>query len=238
MAAHSYISKPIGGEKEAAFNTASLQSVEHHTLDVSEVTAADPDGDPESGTHFQGAQHPNHPLLCSHKGPDLVGLKFMDHEVSQHPIIEPFGIPGCRFKPAGDCSPGHPLDSGHGRDGKTMDTRTDDFIEQRPGLMQPIIRSAVSRREGPTALLATVPPPSALRGDVEGVSNDVAFASPASQGAIGVGTGASGLLAPLHRCLMAENEQEIQLESCVAGLLETINNSSVMKHRNLSQGRL
>ena len=29
---------------------------------------------------------------------------------------------------------------------------------------------------------------------------------------------------------MAENEQKIQLESCVTRLLETINNSSVMKH--------
>ncbi len=93
----------------------------------------------------------------------------------------------------------------------------DDFIEQRPGLMQPIIRGAVSRGEGPTAFFATVPPPSALGGDVEGVSDDVVFADLSIQAAIGVRAGAIRLLAPLHTCFMTEKEQEIQVESAVAG---------------------
>ena len=113
-----------------------------------------------------------------------------------------------------------------------MDTHTDDFIQQRPGLTQPIVRSAVSRREGPPAFFATVPPPSALRGDVEGVSNDVAFAGLASQGAIGVWTAARSSAAPLHTCLMAENPEKIQLAQQIAGLLDTVNNTSLKKHPN------
>ena len=62
-----------------------------------------------------------------------------------------------------------------------MDTHTDDFIEQGPGIMQSIVRRAVSGREGPTAFLAAIAPPSALRGDVEGVSNDVAFTCPSEK---------------------------------------------------------
>ena len=89
-----------------------------------------------------------------------------------------------------------------------MDTHTHDFIEQTPGFVQPIIRSAVSRREGPTAFFAAVSSPSALRGDVEGVSNDVAFADLASQVAIGVWTAARSPFAPLHTCLMAEKPRE------------------------------
>ena len=87
-----------------------------------------------------------------------------------------------------------------------MDTHTDDFIEHGPGLMQPIIRSAVSRREGPTAFFAPVSSASSLRGDVEGMSNDVAFAGLTSQGAIGVWTAARS--APLHTYLMAEKPRE------------------------------
>ena len=47
-------------------------------------------------------------------GPDLVGLKFMDDETPEHPIIEPDSVCGRRFKPACDGAPRHPLDSSHG----------------------------------------------------------------------------------------------------------------------------
>ena len=95
------------------FNTASLQGIEQHSLDVSEVTAADLEGDPQSGPHFQSGQHLNHPLLCSHKGPDLVGLKFTDDETFQHPIVESFCISRRQLKPPGNSAPSHPLDSRH-----------------------------------------------------------------------------------------------------------------------------
>ncbi len=111
-----------------------------------------------------------------------------------------------------------------------MDTHTDDFIEQRPGFVQPIIRSAVSRREGPTAFFATVAPPSTLRGGVKGVSNDVAFAGLASQGAIGVWTAARSSSAPLHTCLIVEKPEKIQLAQGVAGLPDTVSNTSLKKH--------
>ena len=136
-----------------------------------------------------------------------------------------------RFEPAGDCAPGHALDSSHSRYRKPVNTHVDDFIKQRPGFVPPTIGCSVGGREGSVALIATVAPPAALCGDVEGMADDVAFAELSIQAAIGVGTGASGLLAPLHTCLLPENEQGIQLESCVAGLMETINNSSVMKQR-------
>ena len=92
-----------------------------------------------------------------------------------------------------------------------MDPHTNDFIEQRPGLMQPIIRSAVSRGEGPTAFFAAVPTASALRRDIEGVADDVAFAGLASQGAIGVGTAARGAFALRHTCVMSEKVGGIQV---------------------------
>ena len=99
----------------------------------------------------------------------------MDEEAFQHPIVEAFSVRGRRFKPAGHCAPGHPLDPSHGRDRKPVNTHVDDFIEQRPGFVQPIIRRVVSRREGPTAFFATVAPPSTLCGDVKGMADDVAF---------------------------------------------------------------
>ncbi len=116
-----------------------------------------------------------------------------------------------------------------------MDTHTDYFIEQRPGLMQPIIRRAVSRREGPTALFATETSSSALRGDVEGMSNDVAFAGLASQGAIGVWTAARSSSAPLHTCLLPEKPEKIQLAQQIAGLLDTVNNTCLKKHQGVAQ---
>ena len=67
--------------------------------------------------------------------------------------------------------------------------------------MQPIIRRATGRGEGSTAFFAAIAPASALPGDVEGVSDDVALAEPSFQAAVGVGTSAIGLLAPLHTCL-------------------------------------
>jgi len=51
----------------------------------------------------------------------------------------------------------------------------DDFIKQRPGFVQPIIGCSVDGREGAAALIATVPPPSTLCGDVKGMADDVAF---------------------------------------------------------------
>ena len=118
-----------------------------------------------------------------------------------------------------------------------MDTHTDDFIEQRPGLMQPIIRSAVSRREGPTAFFTAVPPPSALGGDVERVSNDVAFAGLASQRAIGVGTATRSSSVPLHTCLIAEKPEKIQLAQEIGELLDTVNNTSLKKHQRSREAK-
>ena len=94
-----------------------------------------------------------------------------------------------------------------------MDTHADDFIEQRPGLVQPIIRRATGRGEGSTAFFAAIAPASALLGDVEGVSDDVALAELSFQAAIGVGTSAIGLLAPLLHVLMTDNRQEVQVGS-------------------------
>ncbi len=54
--------------------------------------------------------------------------------------------------------------------------------------MQAIIGRSVGRTEGSTAFLAAVTSTFALRGDVEGVANDVAFAGLSTQPAIGVGT--------------------------------------------------
>ena len=85
--------------------------------------------------------------------------------------------------------------------------------------------------EGPTGFFATVPPPSTLCGDVQGMADDVAFAELSIKAAIGVGTGASELLAPLQTCLLPENGQGIQLESGVAGLPDTVNNTCLKKHR-------
>ncbi len=55
--------------------------------------------------------------------------------------------------------------------------------------MQAIIGRSVGGTEGSTAFFATVASTSALRGDVEGVANDVAFSGLSTQRAIGVGTG-------------------------------------------------
>ena len=96
------------------FKEASLQCVQNCVLDLLETAAANVCRDPKSGPHFQGGQHPDHPFLRSNKGPDLVGLKFMDDETPEHPIIEPDSVCGRRFKPACDGAPRHPLDSSHG----------------------------------------------------------------------------------------------------------------------------
>ncbi len=56
--------------------------------------------------------------------------------------------------------------------------------------MQPIIGCSVGRAEGSTAFFAVVTSTFALRGDVEGVANDVAFTELSTQRTIGVGTGA------------------------------------------------
>ncbi len=55
--------------------------------------------------------------------------------------------------------------------------------------MQAIIGRSVSGAKGSTAFFATVASTSALRGDVEGVANDVAFSGLSTQRAIEVGTG-------------------------------------------------
>ena len=75
-----------------------------------------------------------------------------------------------------------------GRD--TEYTHVDNFIEKGPGLMQPIIECSVGRAEGPTAFLATVASTFGLRGEIEGMANEVAFAGWSTQRTIGVGTGA------------------------------------------------
>ncbi len=54
---------------------------------------------------------------------------------------------------------------------------------------------------------------SALCRGVEGKSDNVAFAELSIEAAIGVGAGASGLLAPLHTCFMTEYDSEIQVGS-------------------------
>ena len=105
------------GETGAALTSAafeaSLPGVGHYFLDVSEVTTADLEGEPESGPDFERCHYPDHPLFGSDKCSDLVGLQFTDDEAFQHSIVEPGSICGRRFKPSGDGSPRHSLDPGH-----------------------------------------------------------------------------------------------------------------------------
>ena len=70
-----------------------------------------------------------------------------------------------------------------------MCTHVDNFIEYGPGLMQPIIVRSVGGAEGFLAFFAAVTPTFALRCDVEGLANDVAFTGLSDQRTIGVGTG-------------------------------------------------
>ncbi len=100
--------------------------------------------------------------------------------------------------------------------------------------MQPIVRRSVGGREGPTALFAAVAAASALRGDVEGVSDDVASVGLSNQRATGVGTAASGALALRHTCVISEKVEEIQARSRVTVLLETVNNTSLKKHHEVA----
>ena len=111
-----------------------------------------------------------------------------------------------------------------------MDTHADDFIEQGPGLVQPIVRRSVGGREGPTALFAAETSSSALRGDVEGMSDYVASVGLSNQRATGVGTATSGTLALRHTRVIPEKVEEIQARSRVTVLLETVNNTSLKKH--------
>ncbi len=97
--------------------------------------------------------------------------------------------------------------------------------------MQAIRGRSVGGAEGSTAFFATVASTSALRGDVEGVANDVALSGLSTQRALGVGTGSRLVLALLHTCLMTEKAEGIQAESSIAGLQKTINNTSLKKHR-------
>ena len=75
--------------------------------------------------------------------------------------------------------------------------------------MQAIIGRAEGGGEGSATFFATVAPTPALRGDVKGVSNDVAFAELSIEGARGVRTGAiwDRVRTLLHTCLMSEKAE-------------------------------
>ena len=66
------------------------------------------------------------------------------------------------------------------------------------------------------------------------MADDIAFAELSIQAAMRIGTDATGLLSPLHTCLMAEKAAEIQAGSRVTELMETGNNTSLTKHLNLT----
>ena len=182
--------EPVGGEQQSVLNTAALQGVEKHSLDVTEVAPSDHQTDPKPGPHFQGCQDPDHPLLSPYKAADLVGLKFMDDKPFEPPKVEPECVVRRQFKPPSDGSPGDPFDSSYGGDADAVYTQVDDFIEQRSGFVQPVVGSAVGRAECSAAFLAAEATASALRRGIERVANDVALAELPSQGTIGVGTSA------------------------------------------------
>jgi hypothetical protein len=85
-------------------------------------------------------------------------------------------------------------------------------------------------RERSAAFLAAVTTPSALRGDVEGMANDVAFAKLSIQTASGIGTTARCASSDLHTCLMTEEVMEIQVKSHVTGMPGRTNNTCLEKH--------
>ncbi len=71
---------------------------------------------------------------------------------------------------------------------------------------------------------------SALCRGVEGMSDNVAFAELSIEAAIGVRAAARSSSAPLHTCLIVEKPEKIQLAQGVAGLPDTVNNTSLKKH--------
>ena len=89
----------------------------------------------------------------------------------------------------------------------------------------------MSGRKCSTALLAAVTPPSALRGDVEGMASDVAFAKLSIGTASGIRTASRYASSDLHTCLMTEEVMEIQAKSHVAGLSGRSNNTCLEKHQ-------
>jgi len=88
----------------------------------------------------------------------------------------------------------------------------------------------VGGRERSAALLTAVVTPSALPGDIKGMTNNIVFAELSMKAAIGIGTTARYASSDFHTCLMTEEVTEIQEYSQVVGLRVIINNTSLMKH--------
>jgi hypothetical protein len=66
------------------------------------------------------------------------------------------------------------------------------------------------------------------------MTNNVAFVKLPLVAAGGIRTTMRWISFDLHTCLMAEEVEEIQVKSHVAGQLEAINNTSQMKHQDLT----
>ena len=93
------------------------------------------------------------------------------------------------MKPSIHCIPGHILDPGDSRFTDSVYGHCCDIVEAGARTLQTVVCCSISRREGPTTVLATVAAPPTLPGFVEGMTDNIALSMLSEIRTVSVWTG-------------------------------------------------
>ena len=140
--------------------------------------------------------------------------------------IEKLGIEKGLVKPSIHCIPGHILDPGDCRFTDAVYGHGCDLVEADTGTLQTVVCGPISRREGPTTVLATVSSPPTLPGFVEGMTDDIALSVLPKMRAVFVGTGeVFEAVFVVHTCVMQPKGLKVKGSTCFSKAESSSNNT-------------
>ena len=130
------------------------------------------------------------------------------------------------MKPSIHCIPGHILDPRDGRLHDAVYGHSGHLVKAGARTLQTVVCGPISRREGPTTVLATVSSPPTLPGFVEGMTDDIALSVLPKMKAVFVGTGeVIEAVFVVHTCVMQPMGLKVKGSTCFSKAESSSNNT-------------
>ena len=130
------------------------------------------------------------------------------------------------MKPSIHCIPGHILNPGDSRFPDAIDGHSGYLVESGAGTLQTVVCGPISRREGPTTVLATVSSPPTLPGFVEGMTDDIALSMLSKIRTVSVWTGeVVEAVFVVHTCVMQPMGLKVKGSTCFSEATLSSNNT-------------
>ncbi len=159
---NSVVLETVRRDENQSMDPTSASGLTENLIGVGIASPTDNGCHPKTRPDFESREDPGDILLGPTERAELIGLELLQHESSDHAIIELTSSLGSEREPASDCIPSSACDASYGGFVHALHAEVGDPIELVAGAMKTLVDRAGVRREGLPTRRAAIPTPSAV----------------------------------------------------------------------------